>query len=364
MLQKTPLHAAHIEAGAKMVDFGGWEMPINYGSQIEEHHYVRRSAGMFDVSHMTVVDLRGEQTREFLGYLLANDIAKLQIHGKALYSCMLQEDGGVIDDLITYYLDEEFFRMVVNAATREKDLAWIRKQAREFGVEVTEKPELAMIAVQGPEAREIVIGLLEEEDAETVRKLGPFFAAFLDDWFVARTGYTGEDGFEITLPAGPAVKLWDQLVAAGVHPCGLGARDTLRLEAGMNLYGQDMDETVTPLESGLAWTVVMKDERMFIGRRALEEQRAHGVERKFVGLVLLDKGVLRPGQKVITEAGEGVLTSGSFSPTLKRSIGLARVPAAANGSCQVDIRGRALAAKIVKPPFARAGNICSGINGD
>jgi aminomethyltransferase len=364
MLQKTPLHASHIEAGAKMVDFGGWDMPINYGSQIEEHHYVRQSAGMFDVSHMTVADLEGERVREFLSYLLANDVARLRQPGKALYSCMLQEDGGVIDDLITYYLDESFFRMVVNAATRDKDLAWIRKQARAFGVQVTEKPELAMIAVQGPKARETVIGLLEHDNAETVRDLGPFFATFLDDWFVARTGYTGEDGFEITLPPEAAVTLWQQLTEAGVEPCGLGARDTLRLEAGMNLYGQDMDESVTPLESGLAWTVAMKDERVFIGRRALQEQQSHGVERKFVGVLLQDKGVLRHGQKVVTEAGEGVLTSGSFSPTLKRSIGLARVPAAANDNCQVDIRGRLLNAKIVKPPFARAGNVCSGINAD
>jgi aminomethyltransferase len=347
-----------------MVDFGGWEMPINYGSQIEEHHHVRRSAGMFDVSHMTVVDLRGERTREFLSYLLANDVAKLQKPGKALYSCMLREDGGVIDDLITYFLEETFFRMVVNAATREKDLAWIRQQAEAFGVEITERDELAMIAVQGPEAREKVFSLMSEADAESARGLGQFYGASLGDWFVARTGYTGEDGFEISLPADQAVALWEQLAAAGVQPCGLGARDTLRLEAGMNLYGQDMDETVTPLESGLSWTVSMKDERVFIGRQALERQRSNGVVRKFVGVLLLDKGILRPGMKVLTPAGEGVLTSGSFSPTLQRSIGLARIPAEANGSCQVEIRGRVLDARIVKPPFARAGNICSGVLAD
>jgi aminomethyltransferase len=364
MPQKTPLYSAHLRAGAKMVDFGGWDMPINYGSQIEEHHFVRRAAGMFDVSHMTVVDLEGEQARAFLSYLLANDVAKLQQPGKALYSCMLREDGGVIDDLITYYLTETFFRMVVNAATREKDLAWIRKQAAEYGVEVTEQPELAMIAVQGPEAREAFIGLLGREGADVARQLKPFFAAFLGDRFVARTGYTGEDGFEITLPAEVAITLWDQLAGAGVRPCGLGARDTLRLEAGMNLYGQDMDESVTPLESGLAWTVALKDERIFIGRSALLEQQSRGVENKFVGLVLQDRGVLRSDQKVVTEAGEGRLTSGGFSPTLQKSIGLARVPVGANGTCQVDIRGRLLRAKIVKPPFARAGNVCSGINAE
>jgi aminomethyltransferase len=361
MPQKTQLWDAHIEAGAKMVDFGGWDMPINYGSQIEEHHQVRQAAGMFDVSHMTVVDLEGEQTRSFLSFLLANDVAKLQESGKALYSCMLQDDGGVIDDLITYFLNENFFRMVVNASTREKDLEWIRMQAEDFGVEVNERPELAMIAVQGPEAREAVIGLLSEDHAESVRNLGPFYACVMDDWFVARTGYTGEDGFEISLPASDAVPFWNQLLEAGVKPCGLGARDTLRLEAGMNLYGQDMDETVTPLESGLAWTVSMKDGRAFIGRRALEEQQANGVANKFVGLILQDRGVLRHGQKVVTDEGEGVLTSGSFSPTLQKSIGLARIPAGANGSCSVDIRGKLLEAKIVKPPFARAGNVCGGI---
>ena len=361
MPQKTPLFDAHIEAGAKMVDFGGWDMPINYGSQIEEHHHVRRTAGMFDVSHMTVVDLQGTQTREFLSYLLANDVASLKVPGKALYSCMLKQDGGVIDDLITYYLSESFFRLVVNASTREKDIEWITEQSGDFGVTVTERPELAMIAVQGPQARETVIDLISNGDQESVRELAPFFARQFGDLFIARTGYTGEDGFEISLPADSAVSLWNQLAEKGVRPCGLGARDTLRLEAGMNLYGQDMDETVTPLESGLTWTVAMKDDRAFIGRNALEDQQSHGVARRFVGLVLQDKGVLRPGYKVITDEGEGLVTSGSFSPTLQRSIGLARIPASANDDCSVEIRGRLLQAKIVKPPFARAGNVCNGI---
>jgi len=344
-----------------MVDFGGWDMPINYGSQIEEHHQVRRNAGMFDVSHMTVVDLEGERCRDFLSYLLANDVARLQEPGKALYSCMLLDDGGVIDDLITYFLDESHFRLVVNAATREKDLAWIEGQALEFGVAVAEQPELAMIAVQGPAARETVAGLLGGEHAEAALALGPFHSAQLADLFVARTGYTGEDGFEICLPGDQAPEFWRRLLDAGVAPCGLGARDTLRLEAGMNLYGQDMDESVSPLESGLAWTVAMKDDRTFIGRRALEDQRNAGVPRKLVGLLLLDKGVLRPGQDVVTGAGNGQLTSGGFSPTLERSIGFARVPAEAEGECEVDIRGRILQARIVRPPFVRAGNVCSGI---
>ena len=357
-LQKTPLHEAHIKAGAKLVDFGGWEMPINYGSQIEEHHLVRHAAGMFDVSHMTVVDLQGARTREFLSYLLANDVSRLTEPGKALYSCMLREDGGVIDDLISYLIGERYFRMVVNAATREKDLAWIEKQAADFDVQVAEKPELAMIAVQGPLARAAVISLLPEDEAEAARQMRPFFAGQFGDWFIARTGYTGEEGFEISLPAQQAVSLWNRLADAGVKPCGLGARDTLRLEAGMNLYGQDMDETVSPLESGLAWTVAMKDDRIFIGRTALEEQKSRGLDRKLIGLILQDKGVLRAGQKVITAEGEGILTSGSFAPTLERSIGLARIPSRANEWCEVEIRGRRLEARIVRPPFARAGNVC------
>ena len=358
---KTPLYKAHLEAGARMVDFGGWEMPISYGSQLEEHHQVRQAAGMFDVSHMTVVDLAGERCREFLARLLANDVARLQQAGKAMYSCMLNEDGGVIDDLITYFISHTRFRLVVNAATRDKDLAWIRRQAAAFEVEVTERPELAMIAVQGPAARDAMIGLLDAADGLAARELEPFTSCQLGELFVARTGYTGEDGFEITLPGEQAAGLWQRLLGAGVQPCGLGARDTLRLEAGMNLYGQDMDETVTPLESGLAWTVAMKDDRDFIGRPALEAQKQSGPERKLVGLVLQDRGVLRHGQKVLTEAGEGVLTSGSYSPTLERSIGLARIPVAARDGARVEIRGRALEVKIVRPPFVRAGQVCDGI---
>jgi aminomethyltransferase len=361
MSLKTPLYEAHLEAGARMVDFGGWEMPISYGSQLEEHHQVRQAAGMFDVSHMTVVDLAGERCREFLARLLANDVARLQQAGKAMYSCMLNEDGGVIDDLITYFISDTRFRLVVNAATRDKDLAWIRRQAAAFEVEVTERPELAMIAVQGPAARDAMIGLLDAADGQAARELEPFTSCQLGELFVARTGYTGEDGFEITLPGEQAAGLWQRLLGAGVQPCGLGARDTLRLEAGMNLYGQDMDETVTPLESGLAWTVAMKDDRDFIGRPALEAQKQSGPERKLVGLVLQDRGVLRHGQKVLTEAGEGVLTSGSYSPTLERSIGLARIPVAARDGARVEIRGRALEVKIVRPPFVRAGQVCDGI---
>jgi aminomethyltransferase len=361
MPKHTPLYNAHIAAGARMVDFGGWEMPINYGSQIEEHHKVRQAAGMFDVSHMTVVDILGNQARQFLSYLLANDVAKLQTPGRAFYTCMLNEKGGIVDDLITYYLDETYFRMVVNAATHDKDMAWITLQARAFDVVVKERPELAMIAVQGPGARAAVLALLPDNDAVVAAELKPFSAGQFGDLFIARTGYTGEDGFEISLPAESATALWDQLLLAGVAPCGLGARDTLRLEAGMNLYGQDMDENVTPLESGLGWTLALKDDRVFIGREALLEQKAHGVEMQLTGLVLRDRGVLRPGQRVITEVGEGVTTSGSFSPTLQKAIAFARIPKNASQSCQVDIRGKLLDCTIVRPPFARNGTVCEGV---
>ena len=360
-MSRTPLFDAHLAAGARMVDFFGWEMPINYGSQIDEHHLVRKDAGMFDVSHMTVVDIRGSQARAFLSKLLANDVAKLQQHGKALYSCMLNEDGGVIDDLITYFMQEDWFRMVVNAGTREKDLAWISRQAEGFDVNVTELPGLAMIAVQGPQARRKVLSLLAEVDAAAATALKPFNAAQIGDLFVARTGYTGEDGFEICIEASAAADLWNRLLAAGVAPCGLGARDTLRLEAGMNLYGQDMDEDVSPLESALAWTVAMRDERPFIGRQALQLQKTNGINSRLVGLVLEGRGVLRPHQRVVTAEGEGETTSGGFSPTLQKAIAFARIPAGSEGSCQVDIRGRLLAARIVKPPFVRNGEACEGI---
>jgi aminomethyltransferase len=356
MGRRTPLYDIHVAAGARMVDFGGWDMPVGYGSQIEEHHAVRRDAGMFDVSHMCTVDLRGAGARALLLRLLANDVGRLTAPGKALYSCMLRPDGGVIDDLIACGLDEKWFRLVVNAGTADKDIAWIREHAKQIGVMVVPRRDLAMIAVQGPNARAKVTALLPAELGAAAGALGVFFGATRDEWFVSRTGYTGEDGFEVALPCEAAPDFWKALAAAGVAPCGLGARDTLRLEAGMNLYGNDMDETVTPLESGLAWTVALDGNRDFVGKEALVKLRDGGVPRKLVGLLLEDRGVLRSHQRVFAgAAGEGEVTSGTFSPTLERSIGLARLPAAAEGGVEVDIRGKRIAARIVKPPFARNG---------
>jgi aminomethyltransferase len=357
-MRRTALYDQHVAAGARLVDFGGWDMPVNYGSQIEEHHAVRSDAGMFDVSHMCTVDLRGAGARALLVRLLANDIGRLTVPGKALYSCMLRADGGVIDDLIVYFLDEQWFRLVVNAGTAEKDLEWIQEYARPAGVSLAPRRDLVMVAVQGPRARAKVLPLLPPACQASASGLGIFFGTPCGEWFVARTGYTGEDGFEIMLPARDAKAFWNALQAVGVRPCGLGARDTLRLEAGMNLYGNDMDEGVSPLESGLAWTVVLDGDRDFIGKAALVAERGKGPARKLVGLLLLGRGVLRSRQRVIADgAGSGEVTSGTFSPTLERSIGFARVPAATGDSVQVDIRGRLMPARVVKPPFVRNGKI-------
>jgi len=366
LLKQTPLNALHRAAGARMVDFGGWEMPVNYGSQIDEHRAVRTDAGMFDVSHMQVVDLEGGGARDFLRYALANNVDKLKAAGKALYTCLLTPDGTVVDDLIVYFLRENFFRLVVNAGTAQKDVAWFRQLLAERapGLTLTPRVDLAMIAVQGPQARAKVWRAVPGTEAVTAA-LPPFAAATLHtvwgDAFIARTGYTGEDGFEIVAPAAHIGDLWQALVAAGVRPAGLGARDTLRLEAGMNLYGQDMDETVSPLESGLAWTVDLASPRDFVGKAALQ---ARPLSRQLLGLLLVDKGgVLRAHQVVHTARGDGEITSGSFSPTLNGSIALARLPAgvAPGDAVRVVIRDRELAARVVKPPFARNGKALPGL---
>ncbi|HWL28445.1 MAG TPA: glycine cleavage system aminomethyltransferase GcvT [Burkholderiaceae bacterium] len=358
-LKHTPLHTVHIESGARMVDFGGWDMPVSYKSQLEEHHAVRQDAGMFDVSHMLNVDVRGNDAEAFLRLLLANDVAKLTVPGKALYSCMLNADGGVIDDLIVYFFSSDQWRMIVNAGTADKDLAWIQQviEANNFDVTAVARRDLAMIAVQGPNARAKVWTVRPAWEAAT-HALAPFTGAFVDDeTLVARTGYTGEDGFEIVLPAAQVGEFWQDLVNVGVKPCGLGARDTLRLEAGMNLYGNEMNEQVNPLISALAWTVSFKDPaRRFIGRDALESAAA---DRTLVGVKLLDRGVMRGHMKVRTAQGDGELTSGSMSPTMGVSIGMARVPLGVNpgDKIEVEMRGKWVPAEVVKMPFVRNGKI-------
>ncbi|SGZ75289.1 Aminomethyltransferase (glycine cleavage system T protein) [Bathymodiolus thermophilus thioautotrophic gill symbiont] len=356
-MKHTPLYQAHLDAGGKMVDFGGWEMPLNYGSQLEEHNQVRKDVGMFDVSHMTVVDFKGSEAKKFLQILIANDVDKLKTPGKALYSCMLNEAGGVVDDLIVYYQNDTDYRMVINAGTTEKDIAWIEAQAQGFEVFVEPKFELAMIAVQGPNAREKVYQAMNGVE-EICGQLKPFNAASVGNLLIARTGYTGEDGFEIMLPEKSAEFTWKMLLEAGVKPCGLGARDTLRLEAGMSLYGAEMSETVSPLAAALTWTVDLTDEnRQFVGREALEKLKHKGADKTIVGLVLEGKGVIRNHQKVMTNLGEGEVTSGTFSPTMGKAIALASVPKGAQGLCEIEMRNKKVSAKIVKPPFVRNGKI-------
>lgn len=356
MGKKTPLYDCHLKANAKIVDFAGWDMPLHYGSQIQEHHQVRQNAGVFDVSHMTIVDIKGKDVAPYLRYLLANNIDRLT-SGKALYTCMLNEQGGIIDDLIVYKMADDFYRLIVNSGTRDKDLDWMQQQVNDFKFELTERTDLAMLAIQGPKVREKIAELFQAVDVQKIAELKPFSAAIFDELFVARTGYTGEDGFEIILPATQAAYFWQKCLDCQIEPAGLGARDTLRLEAGLNLYGSDMDETVTPLESNLAWTVAFEpNERHFIGREALEKQLQAGIKYRLVGLVLETQGVLRNHQKVLVNGlGEGEITSGSFSPTLNKGIALARVPADTGAHCFVDMRGKQVSVMAIKPPFIRQG---------
>jgi len=356
MGQRTPLYDLHLALGAKMVDFGGWDMPLHYGSQVEEHHQVRRDCGVFDVSHMTVIDVGGSQAKAWLQHLLANDVERLHSPGRALYSTMLNEQGGIVDDMIVYRLDEGY-RLVVNASTRDQDMAWMQAHLDGFDVQLRERSELAMLAIQGPHARQKIAELVNQSRGNLIQLLKPFEGLPDGDWFIARTGYTGEGGLEIILPADQAPGFFNDLVGAGISPIGLGARDTLRVEAGMNLYGQDIQQDVSPLASNMAWTIAWEPAtRQFIGRKALEAEQAAGVQHKLVGLVLEERGVLRAHQVVrIADVGEGEITSGSFSPTLSKSIALARVPMATADRAEVEIRGKWYPVRVVKPTFVRHG---------
>ena len=350
MTNRTALFDTHVAHGGRMVDFAGWEMPLHYGSQLAEHHAVRTHAGMFDVSHMTVIDIEGAGALAFLRRLVANDVARLGGAGQAIYGVLLDESGGVVDDLIVYRREEDY-RCVVNAGTRAKVLAWLDAHNDE-GAQIVER-DLAMVAIQGPAALGLSEGVLGVSGLERMK---PFTFIEAGERMIARTGYTGEAGVEIILPGADAVQLWRVAAAAGVAPADLGARDTLRLEAGLNLYGQDMDESTSPLVSNLAWTIAWEPEsREFIGRAALVREREAGVTHKLTGLVMEGKGILRHGQRTFTDAGQGVITSGIFSPTLGYSIALARIPAAASGKAEVDVRGRRQPVRIVRPPFVRNG---------
>ena len=357
LLQKTALFDTHIKHGGKMVNFAGWSLPVHYGSQIAEHNAVRQNAGMFDVSHMLVTDVEGKDAKAYLRYLLANDVNKLTTVGKALYTMMLNEEGGVIDDLIVYRLnqDESQYRIVSNAATCEKDSQQFKKISASFDVTLTPRRDLTILSVQGPLAQN-KLAEVRPQWANILSELKPFQGVFAEvgSW-VAKTGYTGEKGVEIILPNEEASRLFEDLKNVGVVPAGLGARDTLRLEAGMNLYGTDMDEKTSPLSAGLGWTISF-EKHDFIGKQAVQQQKKEGVKQKQVGLVLTEKSVLRNGMQVVNQKGEqGVITSGSFSPTLKHSIALARVPVSSTGEVRVVIHGKEATARIVTPPFVRNG---------
>lgn len=356
-IQKTIFNQRHHELGAKMADFAGWEMPLYYGSQIEEHNLVRQDVGIFDVSHMNIVDIEGPEANKFLRYLFANDIDKLKDSGAALYSCMLNEKGGVVDDLICYRKNAKDYRVVVNAATHDKDIAWFKKQIKPFNAKVIEHTDFAMLAIQGPNARAKVKSAFSQEQIQATENLKTFYGVAVGDWWIARTGYTGEDGYEIMIPKNEALIFWDKLIKLGIRPCGLVARDSLRLEAGMSLYGSEMDENRSPLISNLTWTVAFKPEdRNFIGRKALEVEKQNGIKHKLVGLVLEERGIPRSHQKVvIPNVGGGETTSGGFSPVLNTGIALARVPIDTSDQCFLVIRDKQLKAKVIKPPFVRGG---------
>ncbi|MEO5364383.1 MAG: glycine cleavage system aminomethyltransferase GcvT [Magnetococcus sp. DMHC-8] len=358
-MKKTPLFDDHVVLGGHMVDFSGWEMPLHYGSQLREHALVRERCGLFDVSHMGVIDLTGARVDALLRFLLSNDVARIPEPGQAQYGLMLNSTGGVSDDLIAYRLGRDRFFLVVNAATREKELAWIRIHASSYGVRVADRRDMMILAVQGPKAAAQVRLALPDGMGSRAIELKPFH--FLEDngWRIARTGYTGEDGFELIVPEENGVTLWESLLRFGVLPVGLGARDTLRLEAGMPLYGHEMDGRTSPLECGLGWAIAWEPlDRDFIGRQALEPLWGQPLPRKRVGLILQDRGVLRDQQTILREGKPvGRITSGGYSPTLEKGIALARVAGdvAVGSILQVDMRGRSVNVQVVRPPFVRMG---------
>ena len=353
-MNKTPLNNAHIELGAKMVNFSHWEMPISYTSLIEEHHAVRNTAGVFDVSHMSVFDFNGGDQVAFFEKIFANDIKKISNEDKAIYGALLNEEGGILDDLIIYHANEKF-RLVSNCSTREQNRQWYEKHAVEFGVEVVERSDMGILAIQGPDALSKILSI--DGINPQVNNLQSFGCMFDGDKLYARTGYTGEDGLEIIVPSEDINQFWDQALRLGCTPIGLGARDTLRLEAGLNLYGNDMTIENHPYESNLGWTIDMTDEnRQFIGKQALlsiDQSKS----QKIVGIILRDKGVLRSGYEVIHDEGKGVVLSGSYSPTLQSSIGLARVDQGYKKDGKVMIRNKMLNIDFVSPRFIERGKI-------
>ena len=356
MPQRTPLYESHVRAGARMVEFAGWEMPVQYAGLLDEHEAVRTRVGLFDVSHMGEVVFRGPRALEALNRAFTNDLGKL-VDGQAQYGCICRETGGIVDDVVIYRRSAEDLLVCVNAGHRKKDFEWLAAHAG--GAEVAnESDDWAQLALQGPLAAQV----LQRLTRLNLSLLRPFRFASSEvaglACTVARTGYTGEDGFELFCRSADGPRLWDALLEAGrperLQPCGLGARDSLRLEMAYRLYGQDMDDLTTPLEAGLGW-VVKLDKGDFVGREAMQRQKEQGLSRKLVGFVLTDPGIARHGYPVLQEGRKvGEVTSGTRSPSLQIPIGLAYVPpalAAEGSTFAVEIRGRAAAAKVVKTPF-------------
>jgi len=356
MALRTPLHDTHVRAGARMVEFAGWDMPVQYAGILEEHETVRTRVGLFDVSHMGEVVFRGPKAFAAVQRLFTNDLTKV-VDGQAQYGCLCREDGGIVDDVIVYRRAEDDLLVCVNAANRQKDFDWLASNSP--GVDVkNESDDWGQIAVQGPLAAQLLqrITNVNLSAVKTYRFANGEVAGL--PCIVARTGYTGEDGFELFCASKDAARLWDALMETGAHekvaPAGLGARDSLRLEMAYRLYGSDMDDHTTPLEAGLGW-VVKLDKGEFVGRAALARQKEQGLQKKLVGFVMTDAGIARHGYPVLHEGRKvGEVTSGTRSPSLKVPVGLAYVPpalAAEGSTFAVEIRGKAAAAKVTKTPF-------------
>ncbi len=343
-----------------MIDFHGWDMPINYGSQLSEHEQVRNSCGIFDVSHMTILDFEGKDVKEFLRKLLANDINSLNEDFDGLYSALLNESGGILDDLIAYKL-ESGYRLVFNCATRESDISWVVSQVGDMNVSFSERLDLSMIAMQGPDVFEVLSRCFSAETSNELKKKRPFQGLMENGTLVTTTGYTGEKGVEIMIDNEKANSLWQKAIQSGARPVGLAARDTLRLEAGMNLYGFEMDKMISPLECNMAWTVSLKDkERSFIGKEAFELKKKNGDHDLLKGLLFEDRCIVRSNQEIFFDekkTKEGIVTSGTYSPTLKKSIALARIVHSDKETCLAEVRGKIFTAAIGQPRFIKEGKV-------
>lgn len=352
---RTPMYDLHVALGAKMVDFNEWELPLHYGSQIEEHNQVRQDCGVFDISHLTITDITGSQACAFLQKMLCSDVAQLSAK-QMCFSLFLTEDAGIIDEVGVLQIADGY-RLLSNAAPKTTIRKWLTEHADDFTVSIQARDDLAILAIQGPNTHRHLNTVLNSSRKALLNNLQHHQGAADGDWFIARMGYTGEDGVEIFLPDSQAVDLFNELMGCGIPPIGIGARDTLRIEAGYALYGADISEQTQPACVNLLNRVdFLPTDREFIGRHKLLS--AKQCNRVLVGLVLEERGVLREGQPVHVEGfGEGVITSGSYSPTLGKAIALALLPAATQDRAEVEIRGKWYPVRVVQPPFVRHGKI-------